>query len=237
MTVAIRGWPPTRTLGGATLTQLSAAFLEIASHREQPEYEGILDSLCHHIPPSGDRPYRRREWHVARVACDSPVFPFLYLQPDGPALCKAYRGNDWRHHSGPSKGVCVGAAAASVNFSTDQSDAGFGKAELIEHRGGVPSVFMSTLLNMIAGLKPPFCGNIAIKHQMINDVLASKCNIVVLRQAFALIRNMTDDQNMTFGLKNRGLAIPDRDKTFADLAVHMHKVVISAPSPEGRIAT
>ena len=98
-------------------------------------------------------------------------------------------------------------------------------------------MFMSTLLNMIAGLKPPFCGNIAIKHEMINDVLASKCNIAVLCQAYALIRNKTDDQNMTFGLKNRGLPIPDRDKTFADLAVHMHKVVISAPSPEGRIAT
>ncbi|NUB44217.1 sn-glycerol-3-phosphate ABC transporter ATP-binding protein UgpC [Fertoebacter nigrum] len=76
----------------------------------------------------------------------------------------------------------------------------------------------STLLNMIAGLEAISSGEIAIKGRVVNNVHASKRNIAMVFQSYALYPNMTVGQNMTFGLEMHGVPKPERERALADVA-------------------
>ena len=76
----------------------------------------------------------------------------------------------------------------------------------------------STLLNMIAGLEAISSGEIAIKGRVMNKVHASKRNIAMVFQSYALYPNMTVGQNMTFGLEMHGVPKPERDRALAEVA-------------------
>ena len=76
----------------------------------------------------------------------------------------------------------------------------------------------STLLNMIAGLEEITSGEIRIKDATMNGVHASKRNIAMVFQSYALYPNMTVGKNITFGLEMHGVLKPERDKAMNDVA-------------------
>jgi multiple sugar transport system ATP-binding protein len=70
---------------------------------------------------------------------------------------------------------------------------------------------------MIAGLEAISSGEIAIKGRVMNKVHASKRNIAMVFQSYALYPNMTVGQNMTFGLEMHGVPKAERDRALADV--------------------
>ena len=67
----------------------------------------------------------------------------------------------------------------------------------------------STLLRMIAGLEDITAGEIKIDERIINDVSPADRDVAMVFQNYALYPHMTVRGNMSYGLKNRGLAKAD----------------------------
>ena len=63
----------------------------------------------------------------------------------------------------------------------------------------------STLLRLIAGLDEPTSGKISINNQCVNDIPASKRDMAMVFQSYALYPHMTVFDNMAYGLKMRGV--------------------------------
>ena len=59
----------------------------------------------------------------------------------------------------------------------------------------------TTVLRMIAGLEEPTAGDILIRNERVNDLSVQKRNIGFVFQSYALFKNMTVHNNITFGLK------------------------------------
>ena len=70
----------------------------------------------------------------------------------------------------------------------------------------------STTLRMIAGLEDITGGELYIGNQLCNNVDASKRNIAMVFQNYALYPHMTSYQNMSYGLKLRKIEKPVLDK-------------------------
>lgn len=64
----------------------------------------------------------------------------------------------------------------------------------------------STLLRMVAGLESITSGDIHIDDQLINSVSPAERDVAMVFQNYALYPHMTVRGNMSYGLKNRGLA-------------------------------
>jgi sn-glycerol 3-phosphate transport system ATP-binding protein len=63
----------------------------------------------------------------------------------------------------------------------------------------------STLLRMIAGLETITAGTIEIGGRVVNDLEPADRNIAMVFQNYALYPHMTVRQNLSYGLKNRGM--------------------------------
>src|SRR5476651_2154113 len=67
----------------------------------------------------------------------------------------------------------------------------------------------STLLRMIAGLEEITDGEVSIGGRVVNRVAPKQRDIAMVFQNYALYPHMTVRENMSFGLKIRGLPIAD----------------------------
>ncbi len=76
----------------------------------------------------------------------------------------------------------------------------------------------STLLNTIAGLEPISEGQIRIDGQSVNDLHASKRDIAMVFQSYALYPNMTVAGNIAFGMEMRGVPKAERETAIATVA-------------------
>lgn len=78
----------------------------------------------------------------------------------------------------------------------------------------------TTILRLIAGLENPDAGEIFIENELINETPPSKRDIAMVFQNYALYPHMTAADNMSFGLRMRGLPkseAADRVKAAADI--------------------
>ena len=75
----------------------------------------------------------------------------------------------------------------------------------------------STLLNTIAGLEPISEGQIRIDGEPVNDLHASKRDIAMVFQSYALYPNMTVAGNIAFGMEMRG--VPKAERAIATASV------------------
>jgi multiple sugar transport system ATP-binding protein len=64
----------------------------------------------------------------------------------------------------------------------------------------------STLLRLIAGLEPISSGEIRIGGRLVNDLAPKHRDVAMVFQSYALYPHMTVRENMSFGLKLRGMA-------------------------------
>src|SRR3954468_12893954 len=69
----------------------------------------------------------------------------------------------------------------------------------------------TTLLNMIAGLEPVSAGDILIDGRLVNELEPKDRDIAMVFQSYALYPSMTVHQNMSFGMKVRGVPRATRD--------------------------
>ena len=69
----------------------------------------------------------------------------------------------------------------------------------------------STLLNMIAGLEPVTAGDILIDGRVVNDYAPKDRDIAMVFQSYALYPSMNVRQNMSFGMKVRGIPKAQRE--------------------------
>ena len=70
----------------------------------------------------------------------------------------------------------------------------------------------STLLRMIAGLEDITAGEFRLDGRLMNDVQPAKRGVAMVFQSYALYPHLTVRDNMAFGLKVRGVSLPDRMK-------------------------
>lgn len=78
----------------------------------------------------------------------------------------------------------------------------------------------STLLNLIAGLETVSDGDIRIADRVVNDVHPKDRNVAMVFQSYALYPTMSVLNNITFGLKMRGIPRAEREaaaRTAADI--------------------
>ncbi|GGA94804.1 ABC transporter ATP-binding protein [Brucella endophytica] len=80
----------------------------------------------------------------------------------------------------------------------------------------------STLLRMIAGLEPSTAGELFIGDTKVNDVPASKRDIAMVFQDYALYPHMTVYDNMAFALELRGMTKTEIDKRVRRAAALLH---------------
>lgn len=109
---------------------------------------------------------------------------------------------------------------ASVKY--EQITKSFGEVEVIKGidldiKDGELVVFVgpsgcgkSTLLRMIAGLEDVTEGNLYIGDTKVNDMPSKDRNISMVFQNYALYPHMTVSENMSFGLKLRGVSKKER---------------------------
>jgi multiple sugar transport system ATP-binding protein len=76
----------------------------------------------------------------------------------------------------------------------------------------------STLLRMIAGLEEITDGTIAIGETIVNDVSASRRNLSMVFQSYALYPHMSVRKNLAFGLTNLRMPKPEIDRRVAEAA-------------------
>src|SRR3990170_2601204 len=69
----------------------------------------------------------------------------------------------------------------------------------------------STLLSMIAGLEPVTAGDILIDGRVVNDYAPKDRDIAMVFQSYALYPSMSVSQNMSFGMRVRGVPKAARD--------------------------
>jgi sn-glycerol 3-phosphate transport system ATP-binding protein len=75
----------------------------------------------------------------------------------------------------------------------------------------------STLLRLIAGLERPQSGRIVIDGRDVTALPASKRNLSMVFQSYALFPHLNVAENVTFGLKVRRIARADRDRRLANV--------------------
>ena len=80
----------------------------------------------------------------------------------------------------------------------------------------------STLLNLIAGLETLTSGEIRIGESLVNDVPPKDRNIAMVFQSYALYPTKTVEENITFGMKTRGVDRAVQDKALAEVAQLLH---------------
>ena len=80
----------------------------------------------------------------------------------------------------------------------------------------------STLLNLIAGLETLTSGEIRIGDRVVNDVPPKDRNIAMVFQSYALYPTKTVEENITFGMKTRGVDRAVQDKALAEVAQLLH---------------
>ncbi|MDN3274328.1 sn-glycerol-3-phosphate ABC transporter ATP-binding protein UgpC [Frankia sp. RB7] len=76
----------------------------------------------------------------------------------------------------------------------------------------------TTTLRMIAGLEDVSAGEIRIGGRVVNDVAPKNRDIAMVFQSYALYPHMTVFQNMSFGLRMRGMSKADIRKSVEDAA-------------------
>ena len=76
----------------------------------------------------------------------------------------------------------------------------------------------STLLNCIAGLEPISGGSIAIDGRDMTNISPKDRDIAMVFQSYALYPTMTVGQNITFGMKVRGIEKNERGKKLLEVA-------------------
>jgi len=81
----------------------------------------------------------------------------------------------------------------------------------------------STLLRMIAGLEKITGGDIHIDDRRINEVSPADRDVAMVFQNYALYPHMTVRGNMSYGLKNRGMA-KDQINTKVEEAASMLRI-------------
>lgn len=87
----------------------------------------------------------------------------------------------------------------------------------------------TTTLRMIAGLEHPDQGDIYIGGKRVNDLQPGKRGVAMVFQNYALYPMMTVQENIEFGLKNRGMRKEERKQRIkevahiVDLSAHLHK--------------
>ena len=97
----------------------------------------------------------------------------------------------------------------------------------------------STTLRMIAGLEDITGGELYIGNELCNNVDASKRNIAMVFQNYALYPHMTSYQNMAYGLKLRKIEKPVLDKDLKPVytvnherIIELTKLIKSSENPE-----
>ena len=68
----------------------------------------------------------------------------------------------------------------------------------------------STLMRLIAGLESPTSGEIYINGQTVNDIPTRARNVGFMFQGYALFKHMTVADNISFGLKIKGVPKKER---------------------------
>jgi multiple sugar transport system ATP-binding protein len=76
----------------------------------------------------------------------------------------------------------------------------------------------STLLNIIAGLEAASGGEILIEGRSVTDLEPKDRDIAMVFQSYALYPSMSVAENLSFGMKVRGVARADRERAVADVA-------------------
>ncbi|MGO1120872.1 ABC transporter ATP-binding protein [Rhodovibrionaceae bacterium A322] len=76
----------------------------------------------------------------------------------------------------------------------------------------------TTLLRMLAGLEPQSSGRILIGDRDVSFVPAKNRNIAMVFQNYALYPHMTVAENIAFGMKVRGVPVPERTKAVQQVA-------------------
>jgi sn-glycerol 3-phosphate transport system ATP-binding protein len=76
----------------------------------------------------------------------------------------------------------------------------------------------STILRLIAGLEGSSAGDILIDGKSMRDVEPGDRGIAMVFQNYALYPTMTVYENIEYGLKNFGIAKPERTRRIADIA-------------------
>jgi multiple sugar transport system ATP-binding protein len=76
----------------------------------------------------------------------------------------------------------------------------------------------STMLSIIAGLEKASDGEIEIAGRVVNDIPAKDRDIAMVFQSYALYPTMTVRQNITFGMRCRGVAATDQQKALNETA-------------------
>jgi len=80
----------------------------------------------------------------------------------------------------------------------------------------------STLLRILAGLEAINGGDVFIGEQKVNGVPASKRDIAMVFQDYALYPHMTVRQNMSFALENRGADKAEIERRIREAAALLH---------------
>ena len=76
----------------------------------------------------------------------------------------------------------------------------------------------TTLLRMIAGIGPATSGHIYMDGKDITDLEPAKRDIAMVFQNYAIYPTMTVKENIEFGLKNRKVPKPERERLIAEYA-------------------
>ncbi|WP_062015433.1 sn-glycerol-3-phosphate ABC transporter ATP-binding protein UgpC [Aureimonas sp. AU4] len=79
----------------------------------------------------------------------------------------------------------------------------------------------STLLRMIAGLETITSGTIRIGTRVVNDVEPADRNIAMVFQNYALYPHMTVRQNLSYGLRNRGMKAAEIERRVGEAAASL----------------
>jgi multiple sugar transport system ATP-binding protein len=80
----------------------------------------------------------------------------------------------------------------------------------------------TTTLRMVAGLEEITSGEVVIDGKVINDVAPKNRDIAMVFQSYALYPHMTVFENMSFGLKLRGLSKPEIKERVESAAGILH---------------
>ena len=76
----------------------------------------------------------------------------------------------------------------------------------------------STLLNIIAGLDAATSGEILIEGRPVTDLEPKDRDIAMVFQSYALYPSMSVEQNLSFGMKVRGVPLAERKAAVAEVA-------------------
>ena len=90
----------------------------------------------------------------------------------------------------------------------------------------------STLLRMIAGLEDITGGDISLDGNLINNIDPSERDVAMVFQNYALYPHMTVFNNMSYGLKNRGISKEEINNKVNDVAklLEIDQLLLRKPS-------